>query len=213
TQLVHGASGPGQAAPIPPPPQDRSLLPAPLQGVIMVRPVEGRLNVPLGGWGGQRLIHAKTDPEKFRGYVKAVKERGLNCVRPLFHPPNAAKLNDATWARFDWEAMDRAVAITQEEGVYFLVDYHNWLVSDTIHLHEEEWLRTWGWIAKRYKGYNHLIFEGFNEPQQQCKCLADHYQKWVNLVRSEGARQMCVVSPFWGTFFAIKDPSDNWAQC
>lgn len=32
----------------------------------MVRVKNGRLNVPLGGWGGQRLIQAKTDPEKFR---------------------------------------------------------------------------------------------------------------------------------------------------
>jgi len=152
------ALGAESAPPIPPPPQDRSLLPAPRDGVVMVQTIKGRLNVPLGGWGGQRLIQAKTDPEKFRGYVQAVKERGLNCVRPLFHPPNAAKPNDATWARFDWEAMDRAVAITQEEGVYFLVDYHNWLVNDTIHAHEQEWLQTWGWMISRYKDYRHLIF-------------------------------------------------------
>ena len=37
----------------------------------MVQVVNGRLNVPLGGWGGQRLIQAKTDPEKFRGYLRA----------------------------------------------------------------------------------------------------------------------------------------------
>jgi hypothetical protein len=119
---VQCATEPQRADPIPPSPQNRSLLPAPRTGVVMVRVVDGRLNVPLGGWGGQRLIQAKTDPEKFRGYVRAVKERGLNCVRPLFHPPNAAKASDANWARFDWEAMDRAVAITQEEVVYFLVE-------------------------------------------------------------------------------------------
>ncbi len=179
----------------------------------MVRVVKGRLNVLLGGWGGQRLIQAKTDPEKFRGYVRAVKERGLNCVRPLFHPPNAAKANDANWAKFDWEAMDRAVAITQEEGVYFLVDYHNWLVNDTLHAHEPEWLETWGWIVTRYKDYQHLIFEGYNEPQYNCPCLAEHYQKWMDLVRAKGARQMCVVSPFWGKYFALKDPANNWSQC
>jgi len=116
----------------------------------MVRVVEGRLNVPLGGWGGQRLIQAKTEPEKFQGYLRAVKQRGLNCVRPLFHPPNAAKPNDAEWARFDWEAMDRAVALTQQEGLYFLVDYHNWLVNDTLHVHEKQWLQTWGSLAERY---------------------------------------------------------------
>ena len=60
-----------------------------------------------------------------------------------------AKPNDAEWARYDWEAMDQAVAMTQEEGLYFLVDYHNWLVNDTIHVHEQEWLRTWGWIINR----------------------------------------------------------------
>lgn len=212
-QFVQSAPGPEPALPIPPPPQDRSWLPAPRAGVVMVQTVKGRLNVPLGGWGGQRLIQAKTDPEKFRGYVRAVKERGLNCVRPLFHPPNAANANDANWARFDWEAMDRAVAITQEEGVYFLVDYHNWRVNDTLHAHEQEWLQTWGWIASRYKDYQHLIFEGYNEPQINCPCLAEHYQKWVDLVRAQGARQMCVVSPFWGNFFPIKDPAGNWAQC
>ncbi|SPE51034.1 exported hypothetical protein [Verrucomicrobia bacterium] len=201
------------AAPIPPPPESRALLPAPLPNVVMVRVKDGRLNVPLGGWGGQRLIQAKTDPEKFRGYLRAVKARGLNCVRPLFHPPNAAKANDAEWARFDWEAMDRAVAMTQDEGLYFLVDYHNWLVNDTIHVHEEEWLRTWGWLIGRYLGYQHLIFEGFNEPQNQCACLAEHYQKWINLARTQGARQLCVVSPFWGNFFGLKDPAANWAQC
>ena len=129
-----------RAAPIPPPPADRSGLPAPLESVVLVRVENGRLNVPLGGWGGQRLIQAKTDPEKFRSYLRALKGRGLNCARPLFHPPNAAKKNDAEWARFDWEAMDRAVAITQEEGVYFLVDYHNWQVNDTIHADEATWL-------------------------------------------------------------------------
>ena len=67
----------------------------------MVRATNGQLNVSLGGWGGQRLIEAKTAPDKFRGYVQAVRGRGLNCVRPLFHPPNAANKNDATWARFD----------------------------------------------------------------------------------------------------------------
>jgi hypothetical protein len=206
-------SGAESAPPIPPPPQDRSLLPAPRDEVVMVRTVKGQLNVPLGGWGGQRLIQAKTDPEKFRGYVRAVKVRGLNCVRPLFHPPNAAKANDAIWARFDWEAMDRAVAITQEEGVYLLVDYHNWLVNDTVHAHEKEWLQTWGWIVSRYKDYRHLIFEGYNEPQYNCPCLTEHYQKWVDLVRAQGGRQMCVVSPFWGKYFAIKDPANNWAQC
>src|SRR5512137_3036463 len=147
SSVLQGASAPQPAAPIAPPPQDRSSLPAPREGVVMVQVVKCRLNIPLGGWGGQRLIQAKPDPEKFRGYVRAVKERGLNCVRPLFHPPNAAKANDAVWAKFDWEAMDRAVAITQEEGVYFLVDYDNWLVNDTIHAHEQEWLRTWGWLA------------------------------------------------------------------
>ena len=30
----------------------------------MVQTVHGRLNVSLGGWGGQRLIQAKMDPEK-----------------------------------------------------------------------------------------------------------------------------------------------------
>jgi hypothetical protein len=200
-------------AAIPQPPESRALLPAPLPNVVMVKVVDGRLSVPLGGWGGQRLIQAKTDPEKFRGYLRAVKQRGLNCVRPLFHPPDAAKANDAEWARFDWEAMDRAVAMTQEEGLYFLVDYHNWLVNDTIHVHEQEWLRTWGWMINRYKDYHHLIFEGYNEPQNQCACIAEHYQKWVTLVRSQGAQQLCVVSPFWGNFFRIKDPAANWAQC
>jgi hypothetical protein len=32
-------------------------------------------------------------------------------------------------------------------------------------------------------------------------------------MRSQGAQQLCVVSPFWGNFFSIKDPSSNWAQC
>jgi len=109
--------------------------------------------------------------------------------------------------------MDRAVAITQEEGVYFLVDYHNWLVNDTLHVSEAEWLQTWGWITDRYRDYAHLIFEGFNEPQKQCPCLVEHYQKWIDLARSKGARQMCVVSPFWGQYFAVKDPANNWAQC
>ena len=178
----------------------------------MVRVVDGRLNVPLGGWGGQRLIHAKTEPETFRRLIREVKSRGLNCVRPLFHPPNAANKNDSEWATFDWEAMDRAVAMTQEEGVYFLVDYHNWLVNDTIHADEETWLKNWGWIIDRYKPYKHLIFEGFNEPQNQCPCIADHYQKWVNMVREKGAEQMVVVSPFWGQYFGIKDPGSNWSQ-
>jgi hypothetical protein len=149
SSVLQGASATRWAAPIAPPPQDRSSLAAPREGVVMVQVVKGRLNVQLGGWGGQRLIQAKTDPEKFRGYVRAVKDRGLNCGRPLFHPPNAANANDATWARFDWEAMDRAVAITQEQGVYFLVGYHNWLVNDTIHAHEQEWLQTWGWTVNR----------------------------------------------------------------
>jgi Cellulase (glycosyl hydrolase family 5) len=210
--MVHGAE-PDRAAPIPPPPQDRSLLPAPREAVVIVQVINGRLNIPLGGWGGQRLIQVKSDPEQFRSYVRAVKERGLNCVRPQFLAPNSANKNDAAWARFDWEAMDRAVAITQEEEVYYLVDYHNWLVNDTIHAHEQEWLQTWGWIVHRYKDYKHLIFEGFNEPQNQCPCIAEHYQKWVNLVRAEGAKQMCVVSPFYGTYFPIKDPGNNWAQC
>ena len=135
-----------------------------------------------------------------------MKQRGLNCVRPLFHPPNAAKANDAQWALFDWEAMDRAVAMTQEEGLYFLVDYHNWLVNDTMHVHEDEWLKFWGWLSSRYRDYNHLIFEGYNEPQKQCPCMPDHYQKFVDTVPASGARQMCVVSPFWGNFFAIKPP-------
>jgi hypothetical protein len=200
-------------ASIQPPPTNRSLLPAPSPNVALVRVVNGRLNVPLGGWGGQRLIQAKTDPEKFRGYLRAIKQRGLNCVRPLFHAPNAAKPNDAEWARFDWEAMDRAVAMTQEEGLYFLVDYHNWLVNDTIHAHEAEWLQTWAWIVGRYKNYRHLIFEGFNEPQNQCACIAQHYQKWINLVRAQGAEQLCVVSPFWGQYFNISDPGNNWAEC
>lgn len=190
--------------PIPEPPTSRALLPAPLTNVVMIKVASGRLNVPLGGWGGQRLIHAKTDPEKFRGYLRAVKQRGLNCVRPLFHPPNASKPNDAEWARFDWGAMDRAVAMTQEEGLYFLVDYHNWLVNDTIHAREQEWLRTWGWIIERYKDYLHLIFEGFNEPQNQCPCIAQHYQKWIDVARATGAQQLCVVSPFWGQFFGLK---------
>lgn len=203
-----------RAAPIPPPPADKSRMPVPLENVVLVRVVNGRLNVPLGGWGGQRLIQAKTDPEKFRGYIRALKKRGLNCARPLFHPPNAANKNDAEWARFDWEAMDRAVAITQEERVYFLVDYHNWRVNDTIHADEATWLKNWGWIIDRYKPYKHLIFEGFNEPQNQCACIAQHYQKWIDLVRSKGAAQLCVVSPFWGQYFPIKDPlvKGNWAQ-
>jgi hypothetical protein len=66
TQFVPGAPKPEPALPIPPPPQDRSLLPAPREGVVMVRTVKGRLNVTLGGWGGQRLNQAKTDPEKAR---------------------------------------------------------------------------------------------------------------------------------------------------
>jgi len=203
----------GAAPPIPPPPASRAGLPAPLPGVVMVRVVDGRLNVALAGWGGQRLVQAKTDPEVFRGFLRAVKARGLNCVRPLFHPPNAAKANDAEWARFDWEAMDRAVAMTQEEGLYFLVDYHNWQVNDTLHTHEQEWLRTWDWIARRYQGYHHLIFEGFNEPQNQCPDLAVHYQHWLDTVRAAGARQLCVVSPFWGAYFPLHDPAGNWAQC
>jgi hypothetical protein len=208
-----GADAPPSAAPIPPPPESRALLPVPLPNAVRVKVVEGRLNIPLGGWGGQRLIQAKTDPEKFRGFLRAVKARGLNCVRPLFHPPNAAGRNDAEWARFDWEAMDRAVAMTQEEGLYFLVDYHNWLVNDTLHAKEQEWLQTWGWLAKRYKDYGHLIFEGFNEPQNHCACVAEHYQKWLTLVRSQGAQQLCVASPFWGQYFDLKDPVGNWAQC
>jgi len=143
-QCTWAAGEPQLVASIPPPPESRALLPTPLSNVVMVKVVNGRLNVPVGGWGGQRLIQAKTDAEKFRGYLRAVKQRGLNCVRPLFHPPNAAKPNDAEWARFDWEAMDQAVAMTQEEGLYFLVDYHNWLVNDTIHVHEQEWLQVWG---------------------------------------------------------------------
>ena len=50
-----------------------------------------------------------------------------------------------------------------------LVDYHNWLVNDTIHAHEQEWLQVWGWIAGRYKDYHHLIFEGYNEPSRFAK--------------------------------------------
>lgn len=203
-----------QAAPIPPAPADRSGLPAPREGVVMVRVQEdGRLNVPLGGWGAQRLFHAKAEPEKFRGYIKQLKGRGLNTMRPLFHPPNAASKNDSEWAPFTWEAMDAAVAITQEEGVYFLVDYHNWMVNDTIHVDEATWLNFWGQLTERYKDYKHLIFEGYNEPQNQCQCIAEHYQKWVDLVRSKGADQLVVVSPFWGQYFGIKDPANNWAQC
>ena len=203
-----------RADPIGPPPEDRSTLPPVRQGVVMVQvQKDGRLNVQLGGWGGMRLIEAKTDPEKFRALIRAVKSRGLNTVRPLFHPPNAANKNDATWAKFDWEAMDRAVAITQEEGMYFLVDYHNWGVNDTLHADEKTWLQNWAWIFERYKPYKHLIFEGFNEPQNQCPDLAEHYQKWIDLARSNGIDQLCVVSPFWAKYFAINDPANNWAQC
>jgi hypothetical protein len=205
-----------RAAPIPAPPADRAGLAPPLAGVVMVRVEHGRLNVPLGGWGGQRLIEAKTDPEKFRGYLKALKARGLNCARPLFMPPNAANKNDAEWARFDWEAMDRAVAITQEEGVYFLVDYHNWRFSDTFRVDEAGWLTNWERIVDRYKAYKHLIFEGYNEPQEQGPEMAGHYQKWIDRVRANDATQLCVVSPFWGKYFQINDPlagGGNWAQC
>ena len=203
-----------RADPIPPPPEDHSTLPPVREGVVMVLvQKDGRLNVQLGGWGGMRLIQAKTEPEKFRELVRAVKGRGLNTVRPLFHPPNAANKNDATWAKFDWEAMDRAVAITQEEGMYFLVDYHNWGVNDTLHVDEKTWLQNWAWIFERYKPYKQLIFEGFNEPQDQRADVAEHYQKWIDLARSKGIDQLCVVSPFWGKFFAINDPANNWAQC
>jgi hypothetical protein len=203
-----------RADPIGPPPEDRSTLPPVREGVVMVRvQKDGRLNVQLGGWGGMRLIQAKTEPEKFRALIRAVKSRGLNTVRPLFHPPNAANKNDAEWAKFDWEAMDRAVAITQEEGMYFLVDYHNWGVNDTISTDEKTWLQNWAWIFDRYKPYKHLIFEGFNEPQNQGPDVGRHYQKWIDLARSKGIDQLCVVSPFWGKYFPIKDPADNWAQC
>lgn len=202
-----------RATPIPPPPEDRSNLPAPRAGVVMVKVgADGRLNVPLGGWGGQRIIQAKKDPEAFRAHVQRVKERGLNLVRPLFHPPNAAKKNDSEWAQFDWEAMDRVVAITQEEGVYMLVDYHNWLVNDAITNDTETWLKTWGWIVDRYKPYQHLIFEGFNEPIGQ-KNVQPQYQQWLDMVRAKGAQQLCVVSPFWEPYFGLKDPASNWAQC
>jgi hypothetical protein len=42
-----------------------------------------------------------------------------------------------------------------------------------------------------YKDYHHLILEGFNEPQNQCACLAEHYQKWINL------RFSLPISPRW----------------
>lgn len=203
-----------RADPIAPPPADHSTLPQVCQGVVRVQvQKDGRMNVQLGGWGGMRLIQAKTDPENFRTLVRAVKNRGLNVVRPLFHPPNAANKNDALWAKFDWEAMDRAVAITQEEGMYFLVDYHNWGVNDTLQVDEKTWLQNWAWIFERYKPYKHLIFEGFNEPQNSGPGLAENYQKWMDLARSKEVDQLCVVSPFWAKYFAIKDPANNWAQC
>ncbi len=42
--MVHGAE-PDRAAPSPPPPQDRSLLPAPREAVMMVQVISGRLDV------------------------------------------------------------------------------------------------------------------------------------------------------------------------
>ena len=53
-----GAGGQQVVAAIPQPPENRALLPAPLPNIVMVKVVNGRLNVPLGGWGGQRLLQA-----------------------------------------------------------------------------------------------------------------------------------------------------------
>lgn len=64
----------------------------------------------------RRRRQAKTDPEKYRSYTHALRQRDPNRARPLFHPPNAANNTDAQWAPFDWKAMNRAVAITQQEG-------------------------------------------------------------------------------------------------
>ena len=85
-------------------------------------------------------------------------------------------------------------------------------MNDAITNDTETWLKYWGWIVDRYKPYKHLIFEGFNEPIGQ-KDVQQHYQKWIDMVRSKGAEQMCVVSPFWEPYFGIKDPMNNWAQC
>ena len=69
-----------QGAP-PPPPQGRSLLPRPREGVVRVQTVSDRLDVALRGWGGQRLTRIKPAPEQPRGNARAVKT-GLMALAP-----------------------------------------------------------------------------------------------------------------------------------
>jgi len=65
-----------RADPIGPPPEDRSTLPPVRQGVVMVQVQKVAAECSARGWGGMRLIQAKTDPVNSAIWSAAVKRGG-----------------------------------------------------------------------------------------------------------------------------------------
>ncbi|ADB61387.1 Carbohydrate-binding family 9 [Haloterrigena turkmenica DSM 5511] len=116
------------------------------------------------------------------------------------------------------DALDRAVELAAERGVYLLVDYHASKRYDTSSIDRR--LRSfWDRVAPRYADDTHVLYELFGAPTEPAaggreawRTWRDRARPWLSVVRDHAPDTPIVVgSPAWSslTAYAAAEPFDH----
>ncbi|HKZ95136.1 MAG TPA: cellulase family glycosylhydrolase [Candidatus Bathyarchaeia archaeon] len=152
--------------------------------------------------------------DRFRGYIRTLKGRGLNMVRLAFCVPG----HRIQQTEYDPAKMDMALSIVEEYGMYAILDSHHYWATeevegwdDVVPKYKDEWIATWVDIATRYRdrpsiAAYELINEGLGPHDELLAVLIEG----MNAIRSVDPNHMFVVFEWRNTEWQIAENFTVW---
>jgi hypothetical protein len=104
--------------------------------------------------------------------------------------------------------LDREVSLCAQNGMYAIIDHHEFY--DTASVTHDRMMNFWRAVSARYAGYDHVIYELFNEPHQGTwPPLTALYEEATDIIRANDPDAVVIANGLqWGydIHYALTDP-------
>ena len=182
---------------------DANLIKDPNGNVVVLRGVD---TIDLGAllWYGELpgLIDMVTNKSDSQGnspgwYTRVIRLAVYPAQETDFSSPFTFDPNDSTEAYYNY-LLRPIVDYCKTKDLYVIIDWH--FVGDNTYDRVEETNAFWSYMAPRFAGDSHVLFELFNEPGNTggsdvanwLTCRPD-MQTWINIIRASAPNNLILV--------------------
>lgn len=137
----------------------------------------------------------------------AMEEWNVDAIRLLISPFSQDYFAQDHEGYMD-KYLDREIALAAKHDMYAIIDYHDFFDTDPDT--HDRMMDFWTTMAQRYAGYEHVIYELFNEPYQGTwSNIKGMHEEAIDIIRSYDPDALVIASGLeWGydIHYILTDP-------